>query len=140
MRDVEGLALGASAIDVDQDHLGEQAALHERESRGGTDEAATDDGNLAIVHHVYSSFPPSHRWAIQSARFGQATGYSASFAELSLCLGVNSIIEQSFARLAQNTRFFDCGNSTLKPLGGQHERHADISLAMGGQNSLPGSR
>lgn len=36
VRDVEGLALGASAIDVDQDHLGEQAALHERESRGGT--------------------------------------------------------------------------------------------------------
>ena len=62
MRDVEGLALGAVAVDVDEDHLGEQAALHEGEGRRGTDEAATDDGDLAIVHHVNTSFlPPTVR-------------------------------------------------------------------------------
>ena len=49
VRDVERLALRAVAVDVDEHHLGEQLALHERERRGGSHEPASDDGDLPVV-------------------------------------------------------------------------------------------
>ncbi len=49
VRDVERLALGAVAVDVDEDHFAEQARLQKGEGAGGADEAASDDGDLAGV-------------------------------------------------------------------------------------------
>ncbi len=49
VRDVERLAFRAVAVDVDEHHLGEQLALHERERRGGSHEPASDDGDLPVV-------------------------------------------------------------------------------------------
>ena len=49
VRDVERLALGAVAVDVDERHLGEQLALHERERRGRSHEPASDDGDFPVV-------------------------------------------------------------------------------------------
>ena len=44
-------ALGALGVNIDENHLGEQPALHEGERRGRPDEPATDDGDFAIVNH-----------------------------------------------------------------------------------------
>ena len=49
VRDVEGLALGAVVVDVDEDHLREQARLHEGEGAGRAHEPAADDGHLARI-------------------------------------------------------------------------------------------
>ena len=49
VRDVEGLALGAVVIDVDEHHLGEQARLHEGEGAGRAHEPAADNGHFARI-------------------------------------------------------------------------------------------
>ena len=51
VRDVQGLALGAVLVHVDEDHLGEQTALHQCERRGRTDETAADNSDLLLVNH-----------------------------------------------------------------------------------------
>ena len=49
--DIEGFALGAIAIDVDEHHLAEQTALHQRERGGRTNETATDDSDFPVINH-----------------------------------------------------------------------------------------
>ena len=51
VRDIQGLALGAVLVHVDEDHLGEQATLHQRERRRRTDETAADNSDLLLVNH-----------------------------------------------------------------------------------------
>ena len=51
VRDIQGLALGAVLVHVDEDHLGEQTALHQCERRRRTDETAADNSDLLLVNH-----------------------------------------------------------------------------------------
>ena len=51
VRDIQGLTLGAVLVHVDEDHLGEQTALHQRERRRRTDETAADNSDLLLVNH-----------------------------------------------------------------------------------------
>ena len=51
VRDIQSLTLGAVLVHVDEDHLGEQTALHQRERRRRTDETAADNSDLLLVNH-----------------------------------------------------------------------------------------
>ena len=51
VRDIQGLTLGAVLVHVDEDHLGEQTTLHQRERRRRTDETATDNSDFLLVNH-----------------------------------------------------------------------------------------
>ena len=51
VRDIQGLTLGAVLVHVDEDHFGEQTALHQRERRRRTDETAADNSDLLLVNH-----------------------------------------------------------------------------------------
>lgn len=51
VRDIQGLALGAVLVHVDEDHLREQTTLHQRERRRRTDETAADNSDLLLVNH-----------------------------------------------------------------------------------------
>ena len=57
VRDVERLALGTVAVDVDEYHLGEQLALHQRERGCRTHEPAPDDGHFPIVDNALHTLP-----------------------------------------------------------------------------------
>ena len=57
VRDVERLAFGAVAVDVDEHHLGEQLALHQRERGCRTHEPAPDDGCFPIVDNALHTLP-----------------------------------------------------------------------------------
>ena len=51
VRNIQGLALGAVLVHVDENHLGEQTTLHQRERRRRTDETAADNSDLLLVNH-----------------------------------------------------------------------------------------
>ena len=51
VRDIQGFTLGAVLVHVDEDHLGEQTALHQRERRRRADETAADNSDLLLVNH-----------------------------------------------------------------------------------------
>ena len=51
VRDIQGLTLGAVLVNVDEDHFGEQTALHQRERRRRTDETAANNSDLLLVNH-----------------------------------------------------------------------------------------
>ena len=57
VRDIQGLTLGAVLVHVDEDHLGEQTALHQRERRRRTDETAAEGEALDIAHGMTFAEP-----------------------------------------------------------------------------------
>ena len=57
VRYVERFALGAVAVDVDERHLGEQLALHQRERGCRTHESAPYDGHFPIVDNALHTLP-----------------------------------------------------------------------------------
>lgn len=51
VRNIQSLTLSAVLVHVDENHLGEQTTLHQRERRRRTDETAADNSDLLLVNH-----------------------------------------------------------------------------------------
>ena len=83
MADIESLALGTILVDINQNHLGKQSALHQRERGRRSHKTATDDGDFPVVNHGTpishgpSCLPGSNRGYLQ-LHYEPLVGYSST--------------------------------------------------------------
>ena len=102
------------AVDVDQDHLGEELALHEGERGGRPHEPAPYYGNFAIVDHMQLLISSPARDPCGAAAPAWHKAYNPFPTQYLVALNPGGL---------------DGVDGGAQPLGRQHERHAHVALA-----------